>query len=97
MQRDWIQADFNGLFGDILCLSHSETARNQAGEEVRLYAGMQVTAFEPDLDENGNPDNLLAMGRVVASPEWLSCRGSRWCLQIDSNGWMHESDWAQRA
>jgi hypothetical protein len=87
-----IQADFNGLFGDLLCISHSDTARTSEGEVVTLVAGMQVTAFDEDADEQGRPDNLLAIGTVESAPEWLSCRGSRWVLRIDARGVHHESD-----
>lgn len=92
-----IRADFNGLFGDLLCLSHTDTVKNQAGEEIRLRPGMEITVFDFDADEHGNPDNLFASGIVEPSPEWLSCRGSKWVLRIDSNGCRHESDMARGA
>ncbi len=86
-----LQADFNGLFGNILCLSHGDTCLNDSGDEVVLRAGMNVTAF--DLDEvDGKPDNLSASGTIERSPEWLQCRGSKWVLLIDANGVRHESD-----
>jgi hypothetical protein len=56
--RVW--ADFNGLFGEILCLSHRDTAPDQNGKEVQLRGGMVVTAFMEDVDEHGNRDDLLA-------------------------------------
>jgi len=92
MQPDWILADFNGLFGDLLCLSHTESVSNQAGEMVQLKAGMQVTAYVPDSDDEGKPANLFASGIVEPSPDWLNCRGSKWALRIDSNGCRHEFD-----
>jgi hypothetical protein len=87
-----LKADFNGLFGDILCLSHSDTCLDADGKEVLLRAGMSVTAFDEDVDEHGNRDDLLASGIVDRSPEWLRCNGSRWVLRIDDNGVRHESD-----
>jgi len=62
-------ADFNGLFGDVLCLSHSDTSLDENGVDVPLRAGMTVIAFEPDPDENGAPDNLIAAGIVEESPQ----------------------------
>jgi hypothetical protein len=53
---------------------------------------MLITAFEPDADEKGEADELLADGRVIESPEWLKCSGSRWALAIDEKGWYHASD-----
>jgi hypothetical protein len=87
-----LRADFNGLFGDLLCLSHSDVATDENGHDIELSEGMSVIAFDDDLDDHGNNDNLIAHGIVVRSPDWLQCRGSRWSLQIDSNGVRHESD-----
>jgi hypothetical protein len=30
-----LRADFNGCYGDLLCLSHSDTAADEHGAEVR--------------------------------------------------------------
>jgi len=87
-----LQADFNGLFGDTLCLSHSDTCKDESGNSVELRAGMIVTAFDLDSDENGQPDNLIASGIVEPSPDWLACNGSKWALKIDAQGVRHESD-----
>ena len=86
-----LRADFNGLFGQVLCLSHEDTAVDEHGNAVTLAEGMHVTAFDEDM-EDGQRDDLIASGRVERSPEWLSCRGSRWILRIDENGVRHESD-----
>jgi hypothetical protein len=86
-----LRADFNGLFGNILCLSHEDTCLDEAGNAIVLRAGMNVTAFDED-SEDGKPDNLLASGTVEPSPDWLQCNGSKWVLVIDANGVRHESD-----
>jgi hypothetical protein len=90
-----VRADFNGLFGDILCLSHSDTAPDENGNPVMLREGMRVLAYEQDSDEDGTPDNLIAFGIVDASPPWLRCNGSKWILRIDQNGVRHESELAE--
>ena len=87
-----LRADFNGLFGDLLCLSHADTSVDAAGATVSLYAGMVVTAFDYDADERGNRDDLIASGMVEPAPEWLACNGSKWVLRIDSSGVRHESE-----
>jgi len=89
-RRLW--ADFNGLFGDILCLSHKDTSIDETGAEVQLRAGMVVTAYDEDLDEHGRRDDIIASGVVEPSPEALRCRGSKWVLRIDENGVRHESE-----
>jgi hypothetical protein len=87
-----VQADFNGVYGNVLCLSHSDTSVDEEGNTVVLTAGMLLTAYDPDIDDNGNPDNLVASGRVEPSPEFLKRHGSKWVLIIDENGVRHESD-----
>ena len=87
-----LRADFNGLFGDILCLSHGDTCVDEAGREVSLSAGMYVTAFDEDADEHGNRDDLCASGTVEPAPGWLRQHGSRWILRLDEKGCWHESD-----
>ena len=87
-----LQADLNGLFSQVLCLSHGDTALDAEGNPVALQAEMVVTAFDQDVDENSNRDDLIASGTVERSPDWLQCRGSRWVLRIDSHGVRHESD-----
>jgi hypothetical protein len=87
-----LQADFNGVFGDLLCLSHGDTCLDEMGAEVRLQTGMLVTAFDRDTDGYGARDDLIASDVVVPSPDWLQCNGSRWALRIDHDGVRHESD-----
>jgi len=86
-----LQADFNGLFSEVLCLSHKDTALDEQGNVVNLAEGMLVTAFEENY-EAGKRDDLIASGTVERSPDWLQCRGSRWVLRIDENGVRTESD-----
>jgi hypothetical protein len=86
-----VRADFNGVFGGILCLSHGETCEGADGTLVTLFEGLQLTAFDEDADD-GNKDYLLASGTVAPAPDWLKCNGSRWILRIDENGVRHESD-----
>jgi len=87
-----LRADFNGLFGDILCLSHSDICVDEHGVAIQLHAGMIATAFDKDLDANGIRDDLIANGIVEESPDWLQCRGSKWVLRIDGNGIRNESE-----
>jgi len=87
-----LRADFNGLFSQLLCLSHKETCEGENGQDVIVHEGMIVTVFDEDADDEGKPGNLVASGRVERSPAWLRCNGSRWVLRIDENGVRHESD-----
>ena len=87
-----IRADFNGLFGELLCISHGESCSDEEGRPVTIRAGMKLTALGEDQDEEGHRDDLIASGTVGPSPDWLRCNGSRWVLKIDENGVRHESD-----
>jgi len=92
-----LRADFNGLFGEILCLSHGDTCVDETGSLVELRSAMTVTPFDEDTDDEGNRDDLIASGVVEPAPDWLACRGSKWILRIDASGVRHESDLRQRS
>lgn len=87
-----LRADFNGLFGDILCLSHGETCMDEEGREITLRAGMSIIAYDEDADERGERDDLCAAGTVEPAPDWLRQHGAKWILRIDERGVWHESD-----
>jgi hypothetical protein len=87
-----VQADSNGLFGELLCLSHEDMCVEADGKIVALRNEMTLTAFDEDADDKGNRDDIVASGIVEPSPESLRCLGSRWVLRIDQNGVRHESD-----
>lgn len=91
-QDSWVQADFNGLFGEWLCLSHSDLVLDARQVQVPLRAGIVLTAYDHDADEQGRPDSIFATGTVEPSPEALRCRGSIWALRLDANGVRWESD-----
>jgi hypothetical protein len=85
-------ADFNGLFGNVLCLSHDELCTGTDGNPVPVHEGMRVVAIEPDMNTSGEPDNLIAVGTVGRPRTWLTHTGSRWVMFVDDNGIRHESD-----
>ena len=87
-----VRADFNGIFGELLCLSHSDTCETDTGKVLRLSEGVRLTAYEEDFDASGNRDDLVATGIVERSPKWLKCNGSKWVLRLDQNGVRHASD-----
>jgi len=80
-----LHADFNGLFSELLCLSHEERCLDVEGCPIDVYEGMPAEAFESDV-EDGEPVEMYVTGTVERAPEWMSCRGSRWVLRRDSNG-----------
>ena len=87
-----LRADFNGLFGAVLCLSYKDHSEDADGNPIPLHPGMEVIAFDEDENKCGQRDDLIVAGIVEASPEWLQCHGSRWALRIDENGVRNESE-----
>lgn len=80
------------LFGELLCISHGESSSDDKGRPVTIRAGMKLTAFDGDPNDEGHRDSLIASGIVVPAPDWLRCTGSRWVPKIDENRVKHESD-----
>jgi hypothetical protein len=92
-KREWVYGDFNGMLDrDLLCLSHEDTAKRQDGSLVVLAVGMALTAFDEDLGDDGGRDDLFVSGIVETSPQEAQCRGSKWSLRINGDGFRHESD-----
>jgi hypothetical protein len=88
----WVHADFNGLLApDLLCIAHGGTTQDRAGRVVPLDEGMMLTAYDDDVDDDGQPDALFASGRVERSPDYAHHAGSQWSLRIDVDGIRHES------
>jgi len=75
MKPAGVRADFNGLFGDLLCLSHEDTCLDDTGAAFLLRERLTLTAFDADADTDGNGDDLIAGGVMEPSPSWLQCNG----------------------
>ena len=62
--RIWV--DFNESYADDLYfLSQVDIIRDSNGNEIELTENMEISIFDFDLDENDNPDNLLADGIAI--------------------------------
>jgi hypothetical protein len=72
-------------------MAHRATCIGADEQDIVVREGVAASAFDEDVDDNGNPDNLIASGVVERPPYWLRCNGSRWVLRIDRNGVRHES------
>ena len=95
MDKARIYVDFNEMVtNDIVLLSKSDTKVDSDGNTVTFYDGMAVSIYTDDIDENGNPDNLIAEGRAIKYDlsnikYWAHVK---WCCKINENGIKHESD-----
>lgn len=62
--RIWV--DFNETcVDDLYFLSQVDIIRDSNGNEIELTENMEISIFDFDLDENDNPDNLLADGIAI--------------------------------
>ena len=86
-----VRANFNELFGNLLCLSHGERCTDPDGSPVDVVEGQLVTAFEDDSFATKH-EYLIASGSVEKAPEELACPGSRWVLRLDAQGVRRVSD-----
>ena len=66
LDKPIIWVDFNETCADDLYfLSQVDIIRDSNGNEIELTENMEISIFDFDLDENDNPDNLLADGIAI--------------------------------
>ena len=82
-----IRVDFNEMVEqDLVLLSKTDTCVDSSGQVIELYEGKRVLLYMEDLNENNQPDPLLAAGIVERNraQDWSS--HVPWCCRIDQNG-----------
>lgn len=85
--------DFNEMVDSTtVLLSAADTRVDAFGARIELHIGMLVNLYMPDLDKNGNVDNLVASGVVVRNTEAGWAENVKWCCRIDSAGIRPESE-----
>ena len=92
MKRPQFYVDFNQLIEkDLVALSASDEKLSATGEKVLLRDGLVIDVYDDDLNDKGEPDNLIASGIVErnSSIQWARIK---WCCRIDAQGIRHESD-----
>ncbi|GAB7129044.1 hypothetical protein JCM19000A_35520 [Silvimonas sp. JCM 19000] len=90
---DKFRVDFNEMVElDLVLFSVTDTKINDHGMPVTVAAGMEVYLFMPDSNDLGEPEDLVATGRIEINsiPGWGS--DVKWCCRIDSKGINHLSD-----
>lgn len=80
---DFQKADDEGR----LVLTCAGTIRDLALHGIQLKEGMRLTFYSDDVDDNGNPDDLIVDGIVHYDKS-----SKRWTAVIDWNSIMHFSD-----
>ena len=95
MDKARIYIDFNEMVtDDIVLLSKDDVKVDSQGNIVTFYEEMPVSIYSDDASLTGEQDHLLAEGVAMKYdlsnyPNW---RHVKWCVRIDWNSLMHESD-----
>ncbi len=93
MSMPILYVDFNQMIKpDIVLLSKDDYKADINNELVLLKDGLKVAVTDKDLDENGNIDNLIAIGVVELNLTKGWGERVKWCCRIDENGIRHESE-----
>lgn len=80
--RVWV--DFNTPWEDVYALAQVDIILDSNGQEVALKEGMPIAIFDFDLNEDGQSDNLLADGIVIAN-KTETCKVAKWLVKIIPN------------
>ena len=62
--RIWVDCN-ETCADDLYFLSQVDIIRDSNGNEIELTENIEISIFDFDLDENDNPDNLLADGIAI--------------------------------
>lgn len=95
MDKARIYVDLNEMVtDDIVLLSKDDTKKDSQGNIITFYDKMPVSIYSDDASATGEADNLLAEGIAIKYdlkkyPNWEHVK---WCVSIDWNSLMHESD-----
>lgn len=93
MTRPKFYVDFNELLTrNLVCLSQEDTKIASSGERIALSEGMEIDVYSDDIDDRGQPDNLVASGVVERNSVGGWTAHIKWNCRIDENGIRHESD-----
>jgi hypothetical protein len=93
MRRPRIYVDFNELLEeDLVLLSQTDVKPDSSGAPIQLQVGMRVHVYSDDVDEHGNPDNLVADGVVELNTAGGWASAAKWCCRIDRAGIRNESE-----
>ena len=95
MDEARIYIDFNErVDGNVFLLSKDDSKVDSKGNTVTFYEDMPLRIWSDDLDDEGNPDNLLAdvVAVKVDLSEYSSWSHVKWCCKVDMNTLIHESE-----
>jgi hypothetical protein len=94
MKEPRIPVDFNEMLeSDLVLLSQTDTRVDSSGATIVLKEGLTVLLYEEDSSADGQPDYLIASGRVEKNTSDASwAQPAKWCCRIDAQGIRHLSE-----
>ncbi len=93
MKRPQLYVDFNELIeSDLVALSASDEKFSPTGEKILLRDGLLIDVYSDDLNDRGEPDNLIASGVVERNSSSGWAKEIKWCCRIDAQGIRHQSE-----
>ncbi|HLP11170.1 MAG TPA: hypothetical protein VK177_04500 [Flavobacteriales bacterium] len=94
MKTARIYVDFNEMVeDDLVLLAKDNFTIDSQGNRVELREGLKVDIYMDDIDDNDNPDNLIASGIVLPNNTDIPwTKNALWLCRIDKDGIRHESD-----
>lgn len=93
MNKPRVWVDFNEMVSDDdVLLSKTDTKADSDGNIVTFTEGCSVSVYDEDLDEHGQPDNIIADGVAMLNTYGGWTAPAKWLIKIDSRGVRHESD-----
>jgi hypothetical protein len=87
MGKPRFEVDFNEMVSDNICLlSQTDKRADASGHIITLREGMEVDVFMEDLDEDDNPDPLIASGIAQHNTAEDWSKHVKWVVVIDEKG-----------
>ncbi|WP_298334084.1 hypothetical protein [uncultured Erythrobacter sp.] len=80
------------LEADLVLLSATDSKATRDEVDTPLREGMEISIYMDDLDERGQPDDLIASGVVERNLAKGWAEHVKWCCRIDGNGIRNQSD-----
>jgi hypothetical protein len=94
-QHPVIYVDFNEMPShDIVALSQTDTRQDVNGQDVQLVEGLPISIYSDDVNDKGQPDNLVAEGVVIQRENGWGFPIVKWFCRISPPGIRTESDLA---
>jgi len=99
LDRPRLYVDFNEILEPgLYLLSKDDVKTDSSGALVHLREGDHVWVYSDDGDKDGQPDALLAKGKIErnqALDSWAAA--VRWCVRLDGEEMLHYSDLVRKA